>query len=107
MSLHPSFLLKTDLIKFQPEIGAIFKYQDNFFGGLTFRGYSKNTKDAVVLIAGLKLNKNFILAYSYDISVSKLTTYNSGSHEVILNYNLNRPIGKEIPAKVIYNPRFL
>jgi type IX secretion system PorP/SprF family membrane protein len=107
MSLHPSFLLKTDLIKFQPEIGAIFKYQDNFFGGLTFRGYSKNTKDAVVLIAGLKLNKNFILAYSYDISVSKLTTYNSGSHEVILNYNLNRAIGKEIPAKVIYNPRFL
>lgn len=107
MSLHPSFLVKTDLIKIQPEYGLIFKYQDNFFGGASFRGYNKNTMDAVVLIAGLQINKNLMLAYSYDISISGLRTYNSGSHEIILNYNLRQPLGKEIPAKVIYNPRFL
>lgn len=107
MSLHPSFLLKTDFIKYQPEIGAIFKYQDNFFGGAAFRGYSKDTRDAVVVLAGMQINKNLMLAYSYDISISGLRTFNSGSHEIVLNYNLRKPLGKEIPAKVIYNPRFL
>lgn len=107
MSLHPSFLLKTDFVKFQPEVGAIFKYQDNFFGGLAFRGYSNDTKDAVVILAGLQINKNIMLAYAYDFSISGLRTFNSGSHEIVLNYNLRKKLGKEIPAKVIYNPRFL
>ena len=107
MSLHPSFLLKTDFVKFQPELGAIFKYQDNFFGGLAFRGYSNDTKDAVVILAGMQINKNIMLAYSYDFSISGLRTFNSGSHEIVLNYNLRKKLGKEIPAKVIYNPRFL
>jgi len=107
ISLHPSLLLKTDFIKFQPEIGALFKYQDNFFGGLAFRGYNNLTSDAVVVIAGMQLNKNLMLAYSYDITTSSLRTFQSGSHEVVLNYNLRQKLGKEIPAKVIYNPRFL
>lgn len=107
MSLHPSFLVKTDLIKIQPEAGVIFKYQDNFFGGASFRGYNNSTIDAVVLLAGMQINKNLMLAYSYDISVGGLRNFNSGSHEIVLNYNLRRPIGREIQAKVIYNPRYL
>lgn len=107
MSLHPSVLLKTDFIKFQPEYGIIFKYQDNFFGGAAFRGYNKSTMDAVVILAGMQITKNIMLAYSYDVSISKLSNFNSGSHEIMLNYNLRQPLGKEIPAKVIYNPRFL
>jgi type IX secretion system PorP/SprF family membrane protein len=107
MSLHPSMLLKTDFIKFQPEYGLIFKYQDNFFGGASFRGYNKNTMDAVVILAGMQITKNIMLAYSYDVSISKLSNFNSGSHEILLNYNLRQPLGRELPAKVIYNPRFL
>jgi type IX secretion system PorP/SprF family membrane protein len=107
MSLHPSVLLKTDFIKLQPEYGLIFKYQDNFFGGTAFRGYSKNTVDAVVILAGMQITKNIMLAYSYDISISKLSNFNTGSHEIVLNYNLRQPLGKQIPAKVIYNPRYL
>lgn len=106
-SLHPSALLKTDFVKFQPEISIIFKYNNNIFGGLSFRGYSTTTVDAVVFLAGVQITKNLMLAYSYDLSVGSLRKFNSGSHEVVLNYNLNKKFGKEVPAKVIYNPRFL
>jgi len=106
-SLHPHVLLKTDFIKVQPEIALILRYNGNIFGGLAFRGYDANSIDAVVFLAGMQITKNIMLAYSYDLSIGSLQSFNSGSHEVVLNYNLNKKIGKEIPAKVIYNPRFL
>ncbi len=106
-SLHPHLLIKTDFIKVQPEIAAILKYNNNIFGGLAFRGYDANSIDALVILAGMQITPNIMLAYSYDISIGSLQSFNSGSHEVVLNYNLNKKIGKEIPAKVIYNPRFL
>lgn len=105
--LHPSFLLKTDFVKFQPEIAVILKWNNNIFGGVAFRGYDNTSTDAVVFIVGMQITKNIMLAYSYDLSVGSLQSYNSGSHEVVLNYNLNKKIGKEIPSKIIYNPRFL
>jgi type IX secretion system PorP/SprF family membrane protein len=106
-SLHPHLLLKTDFVKFQPEIAAIVKYRDTFFGGISFRGYDANSVDALAFLAGMQITPNIRLAYAYDLSIGSLQSYNSGSHEVVLNYNLNKKIGKEIPAKVIYNPRFL
>jgi type IX secretion system PorP/SprF family membrane protein len=105
--LHPSMLLKTDFIKFQPEIAVILKWNNNIFGGVAFRGYDKSATDAFIFILGMHITKNITLAYSYDLSIGSLQSYNSGSHEVVLNYNLNKKIGKEIPSKVIYNPRFL
>lgn len=105
--LHPSFLLKTDFVKFQPEIAVILEWNNNIFGGLAFRGYDAAATDALVFMVGMHITKNFTVAYAYDLSIGSLQSFNSGSHEVVLNYNLNKKIGKEIPAKVIYNPRFL
>jgi len=105
--LEPSILVKTDLIKYQPELGLIFKYQNKFFAGLTYIGYIKLTTDALIVMGGMQINKNFMLAYAYDFSISGLSNFNNGSHEVILNYNLRKDLGRELPAKIIYNPRFL
>ncbi len=105
--IKPSLLVKSDFVKFQPELALVLDWRDNIFGGVAFRGYSGLTNDAVVFLAGVKWNDNFTLAYAYDLSIGSLQGFNSGSHEVVLNYNLNKKIGKEIPAKVIYNPRFL
>lgn len=105
--LQPNLLIKTDFVKFQPEIAAILSYKNTFFGGLSFRGYDATSVDAVAFLAGMQITPNIKLAYSYDLSLGSLQGFNSGSHEVMLNYNLNKKIGKEIPAKVIYNPRFL
>lgn len=106
-TLHPSLLLKSDLIETQIEISAIGRYSDNIFGGASFRGYNSNSFDAVVLLAGYKLSENLTLAYAYDITLSGLSDVSRGSHEIMLNYNLNKDIGKGKLPKVIYNPRFL
>lgn len=105
--IQPSIFAKSDLIQTQLEASAVVKYNDNIFGGASFRGYNANSIDAAVLLAGFKLNEKITLAYSYDLTLSGLRKVSNGSHEILLNYNLNKPIGKGIPPKIIYNPRFL
>jgi len=107
ITLHPSLLLKSDLIETQIEISTIVKYNDNIFGGASFRGYNSNSFDAVVLLAGYNLSENLSIAYAYDITLSGLSAVSRGSHEIMLNYNLNKDIGKGKLPKIIYNPRFL
>ncbi|TND08045.1 MAG: Bacteroidetes-specific putative membrane protein [Bacteroidetes bacterium] len=43
-------------------------------------------KDAVALQAGMVFLKKFQVIYSYDLTISKLRKYNSGSHEITLGY---------------------
>ena len=107
LAIQPSFFAKSDLVQTQLEFSAIVKYNDNIFGGASFRGYNANSIDAVIFLAGYKLNENFTLAYSYDLTLSGLSNVSKGSHEILLNYNLNKIIGKGVPPKIIYNPRFL
>lgn len=107
LSIEPSMLLKSDLIQTQIEFSALIKYNDNIFGGASFRGYNANSIDAVAILAGYKINERVTLAYSYDLTLSGLKRVSNGSHELMINYNLNKPIGKGIPPNIIYNPRFL
>ncbi|GJM33995.1 MAG: membrane protein [Saprospiraceae bacterium] len=107
VSIHPSILVRSDLIQTQTDFSTIVRYNDNIFFGASFRGYNSNSIDALVLLAGLKLSENITLAYAYDLTLSGLRTVNSGSHEVMLNYNLNKIFGAGRPPKIIYNPRSL
>lgn len=107
LSLHPSVFFKTDVIQTQMDFSALVTYNDNISIGGSFRGYSANTIDAAAIIAGLNINENLRLFYSYDISLSELNIANTGSHEILINYNLNKAIGKGRPPQIIYNPRFL
>ena len=104
--IYPSVFVKSDIIQTQIDFSALIKYNDNIFGGASFRGYNPESNDAVVFIAGVKLSEKLTLAYSYDMTLSSLNTASSGSHELLLNYNLNKIIGGGTPQKIIYNPRF-
>lgn len=106
LALKPSALLKSDFVQTQVDFSVLSKINDNIFGGVSFRGYSNETIDALVFIGGMNITPNIRLAYSYDLSLSGLSSYNSGSHELMLNYNLGKDLGGVIPAKVIFNPRF-
>ena len=106
-SIHPSIFVKSDIRQTQLDLSALVKYNDNILGGVSFRGYNAKTVDAIVLIAGIKLSEKLNLAYAYDITLSKLNSINTASHEIMLNYNLNKKIGAGVPEKIIYNPRFL
>ena len=107
IAMKPSVLVKSDFIETQMDFTAIFEYNDNIFAGTSFRGYSQNTIDAVVILAGLEIAKNTTLAYAYDLPLSGLSATHSGSHEIMLNYNFNKVLGGPKPPKVIYNPKFL
>jgi len=106
-SVMPSVLVKSDINQLQTDFSTIITYNDNIFGGATFRGYDSNSIDAVVIIVGMNINSKLRLGYSHDLTLSPLSTVNTGSHEIMLNYNLNKKIGAGIPPKIIYNPRFL
>lgn len=79
---NPSFLIKTDFVSAQYDIAALLKYDNKFWGGLSYR-----VQDAVTLLIGLNWS-NFKFGYSYDITTSKLggSGKSNGSHELFLRY---------------------
>lgn len=101
--LSPSILVKSDFAKTQLEISAMARWRENTFAGASYRGLGK---DAAVLFVGFKLNEKTTLAYAYDIPLSALKSANRGSHELLIKYSLNKPIGVGKLPPVIYNPRF-
>ena len=107
VSIHPSLLVKSDFVQTQTEISTLVRYNDNIFLGGSFRGYNTNSIDAVVILAGFKLSEKITLAYAYDLTLSELSVVSNGSHEIMLNYNLNKRIGAGKPPRIIYNPRLL
>jgi type IX secretion system PorP/SprF family membrane protein len=106
-AIVPSLLLRTDLVQTQIDIAAIAKLSGNIFGGLGLRGYDPRSIDSGIIIAGWRFNENYTLSYAYDIGLSQLRAVHDGTHEIILNYNLNKLIGAGLPPKIIYNPRYL
>ena len=107
LSAIPSILLKTDVHQTQIDFSVAAQYNENIFVGASLRGYHTNSIDAIALTGGFKLNEKISIAYAYDLGLSNLKTVSTGSHEVLLNYNLGKPIGRGRPPAIIYNPRSL
>ncbi len=105
--LDPSVLVKSDVYQTQIDFSLVAHYNENIFAGASFRGYSSNNRDALALIAGIKVNENISFGYAYDLTLSGLNTVSNGTHEILLNYNLGKQLGKGKPPIIIYNPRSL
>ena len=65
--------------------------KERYWGGITYRH-----QDAVVLIGGLELLNGMRFGYSYDITVSKLASFSSGTHEVMVGYSFDLSFEKRI-----------
>lgn len=107
VQLQPNVLVRSDMIQTQVDFMLKASYDNNVFFGGGMRGFDANSLDAIAIFGGIKLGQPFTLAYNYDVPLSDLQDAHSGTHEIMLNYNLGRPIGKGRLPKVIYNPRFL
>ncbi|MEY2950922.1 MAG: hypothetical protein RLZZ248_2123 [Bacteroidota bacterium] len=77
------------------DISADFIINNKFSVGA---GYRLNS--AVMALLGVQLTDNFYLGYAYDFSTTAIRTYQNGSHEVFLRF--------EVPEKLIklFSPRF-
>ena len=106
LRLRPSALIVSNLELWQMQLSLLCNY-GNIFGGMNLRGYSQNTIESVGIITGIKFNKHYTIAYSYDLGISSLKNSSEGSHELILKYNLNKIINTGLPPRIIYNPRDL
>jgi type IX secretion system PorP/SprF family membrane protein len=104
-SLEPSVWLRSDIVQTQTDISLLVRYNNTIFAGPSFRGYSRETADAVAAIVGLKVNEQLTVAYAYDIPLSALRSVHSGSHELGVQYNLNKRIGAGRLPGIIYHPR--
>ena len=106
LTFKPSALVKSDLTETQIEFSAMARWRENTFAGVSLRGFENSSKDATVLFIGFKLNEKTTLAYAFDIPLSPLSVAHRGSHELLIRYSLNKPIGVGKLPPVIYNPRF-
>lgn len=104
LKIMPSALIKTDLKKAQTDVALNFTIIDKVLTGASVRGYSGKTIDALAIFLGVRF-KGFQALYSYDASLSYLSRFNSGSHEISLRYSY--PLKKkEVRGYFYHNPRF-
>lgn len=106
LTVTPSFLLKSDITLTQVELSTTFRWRENTFAGFSYRGVQATGRDALVLMGGFRLNDKLRLAYAYDIPLSALAVTNRGSHELMLRYEMNKPVGVGKLPPIIHNPRF-
>ncbi len=72
-------------LKYGSGVPMVVDYKVNmYYDEKFFVGGSIRLKDAIALEAGLVIQEDFQVCYSYDIIVSPLRKYNSGSHEIML-----------------------
>lgn len=97
--------LLSNLQQNQILIHSAFQIKDNIVLGIGVRGI--NEVDALILQGGIKLNDQWKLVYAYDTGISAFSNALGGSHEIGLNFNINKRIGGGVPPRIIYSPRFL
>jgi type IX secretion system PorP/SprF family membrane protein len=80
MKLTPGFLVKyMNPAPVSLDLTAKLTFDDTYFGGFSFRN-----GDAVIVMLGAKFNDMFRIGYSFDYTLSNLSDYNSGGHEIII-----------------------
>lgn len=93
--LKPAFLIKAvDGAPLIADLSANILFNDKFTLGLAYRW-----DDSVSGLVGFQVDKSLFVGYSYDATTTALNNYNSGTHEIMLRFELQR-IGK------ILSPRF-
>ena len=83
-AIDPSVMFRYMLnAPFQIDGNARFIYKDAYWLGVSYR-----LEDAIAIMAGTELGK-ISFGYSFDLTMSDLATYNTGSHEVFLRVKLS------------------
>jgi type IX secretion system PorP/SprF family membrane protein len=91
LRFKPSFLVKA--VKGAPitaDINANFLFNDTLEAGIGYR-----LEDSVSALINFKVTPELRLGYAYDYTTSNLGNFNSGSHEIILLYNVKTKFWKD------------
>jgi type IX secretion system PorP/SprF family membrane protein len=87
-TINPQLKLKaTSLLKYVPhvpltlDLNATLVFNDQLFGGFGYRLY-----EGIGLNGLIKLKQQFLIGYSYEFPINGLLNYQSGSHEIMLQF---------------------
>ncbi len=92
-------MMRTDLVKYSVDINARYIVNKMFYGGLTYR-----TSDAIAVMAGFMIDRKFVVGYSYDLTLNKLSSVSRGTHELMVKYCYFIP---PAPVQKSKHPRWL
>ncbi len=80
-NIIPNLKIKTDAATTQVDMNLTYMLQKKFWLGVTYR-----LQDAVAPMLGYQFPFGLKAGYSYDVTLSKIKGYSSGTHEVMLGY---------------------
>lgn len=84
--LEPSALLKfASPAPFQFDLGLRAIYKEKFWLGASYRN-----RDAIAIYTGYVFRENLMLGYSYDLTITNLGNYSTGTHELVIGIKFNR-----------------
>lgn len=93
--IKPSFLLN-----YVPSVPVNLDINTNiYFYKKLGVGFSFRTSNALVFLLEYQIDDNFYLGYSYDYSLGELGGIQSGSHEIMVGYDINLFKEKLIPVR--------
>ncbi|CAM4151878.1 type IX secretion system membrane protein PorP/SprF [Flavobacterium sinopsychrotolerans] len=96
VKFKPSLLTKyVQGAPLQVDLSTNFMFNDKFVAGLAYRWSA-----AVSAMVGFQASDSWFIGYGYDLETTRLSNYNSGSHEIFLRYELFNKYTK------IISPRF-
>jgi type IX secretion system PorP/SprF family membrane protein len=86
IDIQPSVLVRyVRPVPLQYSVMLKTTFNKKYWFGLIYR-----SDDAIGISAGMQISDRFNLAYGYDYTLSKLASYQAGSHEVMLSFVINR-----------------
>ena len=93
IELQPSMIMRimNDIVQFDGNLKLTVK--NTYSLAISYRN-----KDAVAFIGGINIGTTTV-GYSYDLGVSKMKTYSSGSHEIFLCYKFKKDNKSKTPWK--------
>ena len=96
LKFKPNVLLKWEEGgPFQYDLNANFLIHEAVWIGVSYR-----MEDSVDGLLEININKQLSLGYSYGYPISSLAAVQTGTHEVVLNYRINRN------KNIVFSPRY-
>ncbi|MFV0248788.1 MAG: PorP/SprF family type IX secretion system membrane protein, partial [Tenacibaculum sp.] len=65
------------------DVSANFLFNEKIRAGIAWRW-----SDALSALLGFQISRNLQLGYAYDLTTSNYSNYNSGTHELMLRYEM-------------------
>ncbi|MBP7821318.1 MAG: type IX secretion system membrane protein PorP/SprF [Saprospiraceae bacterium] len=110
LKLQPQILTKitkNSPIDFDGNVMLLIK--DRYYVGATYR-YGGSTAvgigESIDVLLGAEIIKNLLFGFSYDITLSEIKDYTSGSIEAVIRYCIPTKAKSDVKTEEYINPRF-